>query len=249
MLIDTHVHVGAFYNLYYTPLFVAKVMRDLGVCNYVVSSTTTCERDYEKATAEIKLLLDIDSSKIFPCLWLTEEHFSFIQNNSLGNQIKWSCLKIHAGLSQGEWNPNKKITIKLLEYADNHRLPLLIHTGYDNWCCASLYKNLIAQFPKVKIILAHGRPLDETIEMVAKYENAYTDTAFMEVSDIVKFVREGLSHKVLWGSDFPIFPKQIKKEFEIDEYQNKLHSLKKICSQSEFDRITFKNAQTVFSVI
>ena len=46
MLIDTHIHVGNFFNMYFSPLDVSKLLQRLDVNYYAVSSTTICEENY-----------------------------------------------------------------------------------------------------------------------------------------------------------------------------------------------------------
>lgn len=43
MLVDSHVHVGQFYDLYFSPRDVSRLMRKVEVDYYAVSSTTMCD--------------------------------------------------------------------------------------------------------------------------------------------------------------------------------------------------------------
>jgi predicted TIM-barrel fold metal-dependent hydrolase len=49
-----------------------------------------------------------------------------------------------------------------------------------------------------------SRPLDITIEMLRKYDNAYCDTAFTTETEIRKIISVGFTEKIIFGSDFPI---------------------------------------------
>ena len=57
MLIDTHIHVGQFFNLYFDPSAVHELMKHLDVDYYAVSSTTQCEENYPKVLSETEELI------------------------------------------------------------------------------------------------------------------------------------------------------------------------------------------------
>ncbi len=105
------------------------------------------------------------------------------------------------------WDISEPFTRALAEsafiYADKKKLPILIHTGPDI-DRADLFEPFFRLCTNGKIILAHCRPLDTTLRLLAEYDNVFCDTAFVP-PEIVKQINEaGFKSKVLFGSDFPI---------------------------------------------
>lgn len=96
-------------------------------------------------------------------------------------------------------------------------------------------------------ILAHGRPIGETEKLIEAYQNAYVDTAFMAVNDIVRLVNQGLSDKILWGSDCPI-NEHVYPQFVTSEYlKQSLKALSEQVSEGDFIKITDTNFKKVYN--
>jgi predicted TIM-barrel fold metal-dependent hydrolase len=92
----------------------------------------------------------------------------------------------------------------IFNFASVNQLPVLIHTGHSGIDCADRFEKFFSEYNTVKIILAHGRPLDKAIEMMRKYKNVFCDTAFMDEKELKRIIEQGFSTRVLLGSDFPI---------------------------------------------
>jgi hypothetical protein len=54
------------------------------------------------------------------------------------------------------------------------------------------------------VILGHGRPVDEAVEVLKENPNAWVDTAFMSPSSLRVIVAAGLGERTLFGSDIPV---------------------------------------------
>ncbi len=215
----------------------------------MVSSTSTCKDDYVAAISEISALITLNGDNVIPCLWLTEQGLSdIVLDLLLSSGIKWECLKIHPALRRDEWSPQGKTVGRLFSLAEKlGQVPVLIHTGEDDTCCAMKYERIIAENQDIPIILAHGRPQLQARFMTSKYNNVYIDTAFMEVSEIVNFVEEGLAEKILWGTDFCI-PQVFDPGINLQKYyKSKLKSLSRKIDAKSFSAITSGNAMKVFS--
>ena len=250
MLIDSHIHVGQFGQLYFSPKYIGRIMAECSVDTFLVSSTTTCTDNYDEAMKEIKELVTLYGNKILPCLWLTENGLSEdIQNLIRSFEIKWKCLKIHPALRPWEWNPEGSAIKKIFSMAGaNHNIPILIHTGEDESCHALKYENIISENPDIPVILAHGRPFESAKYMISKYDNVYVDTAFMDTGDIIKLVGDGLSGKILWGTDLCI-PIVYDSRINLQKYYRRiLKKLKSKIGNSEFLDITLNNAIKLFDL-
>jgi predicted TIM-barrel fold metal-dependent hydrolase len=106
----------------------------------------------------------------------------------------------------------------LWQYATDHGLPVLLHTGTTFVrqapiaCTSPRHLDEVAiRFPDVKIIMAHfGHPFEgECIAVARKHANVYTDISALHYRPFQFFrslmlVQEyGIWPKVLFGTDFP----------------------------------------------
>lgn len=248
MLIDTHIHVGQFYETYYSPTSIIKLMADVGVDYYAVSSTTTCEEDFEKVLHEIEEFVWNDGDRVLPVMWITPDSLKGNIGWLLDSSIKWRCVKVHPFLHPNNWNPKGAIFSEVLDIASELKLPILIHTSTDDSCNAGKYDELISEHQSINFILAHGRPLDETIMLLKRYPNAYADSAFMSVEDMINILHENLSGKLLWGTDM-MMPQRYYPQMDMAEYyQKKLYDFAKNCDNDDFQKVTWRNAKQLFDI-
>jgi hypothetical protein len=246
MLIDTHVHVGQFCELYFAPSAISRLMAQVGVDYYAVSSTTMCEEDYPKVVEEIQTLIELDGSKVLPVMWITPEGLKGNIAWFLESDIKWRCLKVHPFLHPYDWLPDGERFQDVLDIARELRLPLLIHTGDDASCRCGKYESLVSHNCDITFILAHGRPLNQVIPLLRDDPNAYADSAFMPVADMMLLIQEGLAHKLLWGTDMCI-PKHFRPNEDMKAYyQRKLDAFKEECTNEQYDQVTSLNAIKLF---
>lgn len=106
----------------------------------------------------------------------------------------------------------------LWEYATEHQLPVLLHSGTTFIAQAPLectlprHLDVVAtRFPEVKIILAHlGHPYEgECIVVIRKHPHVYADISALhyrpwQLFQSLMMVQEyGVWHKVLFGTDYP----------------------------------------------
>lgn len=248
MLIDTHIHVGQFYHLYFAPSTICELMEQIGVSCYAVSSTTQCEENYPKVLEELKALIKLGNNKVLPVMWITPEGLKGNIGWYLESDIKWRMLKIHPFLNKEEWKPGKGYIEEVVDIARELKLPLLIHTGMDACCHADLFESTISANPDVNFVLAHGRPPIKAICMINEYPNAFADSAFMPIEDMSMFLKLGNSGKLLWGTDMCIPKYSFPYENMVEYYKRKLVEFKSICSQEQFEQVTFKNAVKLFNL-
>ncbi len=246
-LYDAHIHVGQFREIYETPAELVSYLTGVGVEKFAVSSTTICEEDYDKVIGEIKDLVALAASRVLPVLWLTPLSLHNGGKDKLLNSgIEWKCVKIHPWLSPGGWREDKDDREIAISVARDLRVPLLIHTGETEGSYPLCFEHSIAKHQDVKFILAHGRPINEAIELMQKYENAWVDTAFMPIENVVKLCEQGLSDRVLWGSDYPI-PKYYYPEADMKAYYlDFIQKLKDSVNKDDYELITHKNFERLF---
>lgn len=244
---DAHIHIGQFYNKCLFPKKLVAYLDSIGVSRFAVSSTTTCEENYKKIIEEFNQLLNIADNRCIPVLWITPKMIRTWTAFSMFEQgINWKCLKIHPQLHPTEWGKGSANLNFVASMASVWRIPLLIHTGELAGCYPFEFDDVISRRFDVTFILAHGRPIGQTIEMMKKYPNVWCDTAFMPTENIVKLCKENLSERVLWGSDYPI-PKYYYPDVDMKTYYLDLvQKLKNSVSQEDFEKITHKNFEKLF---
>lgn len=206
MLFDSHVHVGQFYNnVYFSPQMVLNVCKQIGITGIAVSSTTVAEENYPKVLSELEYLLSQDAVRVVPILWATPK---MLQSGGIqlfrDCGIDWRCIKVHNYLQRGQWGDAMgPLMQQVVDLAQEMHLPILFHTGNDN-CFPDDYAPLIQAHPEQVFILAHSRPVDQTIRIMQVCPNAWADTAFTPIEEIVQMVKAGLIDRMMWGTDLPL---------------------------------------------
>jgi predicted TIM-barrel fold metal-dependent hydrolase len=122
-------------------------------------------------------------------------------------------LSMYAG-----FRPDDALLDPLWEYATEHALPVLLHTGTTFISQAPLECTLprhldavATRFPKVKIIMAHlGHPYEgECIVVARKHPNVYADISaihyrpFQFYQSLMLVQEYGVWPKLLFGTDYP----------------------------------------------
>lgn len=248
-IFDNHIHIGRFFDIYYDAKTVFKILKDAGVIGFMYSSTTSGEtvdaKDaalqlYQKIKEEI-----IDAQKTaaflnlnsFPLYWIIPLVHRFLPELTLEkvmSEAPYKGFKLHPRANI--WDISEPFTRALAEsafiYADQKKLPILIHTGPDI-DRADLFEPFFRLCTNGKIILAHCRPLDTTLRLLAEYDNVFCDTAFVP-PEIVKQINEsGFKSKVLFGSDFPI----------TDYFNNNRENTKKLPNTKDLYKEYIKNIE------
>lgn len=205
MIIDNHVHVGWFTDGYHSPKEVWSSEMAAGVDGMAVASTSTCAELYKNVCRELRELIRFGGRRISPILWLTpkmiKRHYAL--SYMLHSKIQWAGVKIHSE-AHPEWVHNNSLLCKALNVARHLDVPVMIHTGNFDCCHAGLFKCTIEHNTDLTFVLAHGRPIGETIDVLKCCNNAYVDTAFMPREDVEQLISANLQERILFGTDAPI---------------------------------------------
>ena len=244
---DAHCHLGQFFDIYTSPKYLLDFLDSVGIEDFAVSSTSTCEENYNKVISEITSLLGIAGDRVVPVLWITPEMIrSWTVFSMFDKGIEWRCLKIHPQLHPVEWLKGSPYMHLVAAIASIKRLPLLIHTGEMQGCFPKDHEWIIASRPDVTFILAHGRPIDQTLDLMKRFENVWCDTAFMPTENVVKLCREGLTDRILWGTDYPI-PKYHYPDADMKQYYSEqVNALGTQVDKDSFNKITEHNFHKLF---
>lgn len=250
---DSHIHVGQYFSIYSTPLSIKSFLDSVGVGRIAVSSTTTCDEDYRKVVDEIRGLKDLYGDRVLPVLWVLPQMFKEV-DKTLGvlmdSGIDWRCLKIHPQLHPEVWSKDDSSEMKwVIRLSRTLNCPILIHSGEMPGCYPTLYAKTFKDNPDRTFILAHGRPIGETIDIMALYPNVWVDTAFMPTEHILELCEAGFVDRILWGTDYPI-PKHFYPDRNMKEYYMGLvMELKRSVSEENFEKITHKNFECLFGEV
>lgn len=116
------------------------------------------------------------------------------------------------------YRPDEPWLDPLWTYAQQHRLPVLLHTGTTIIAQAPLECTLprhldpvAIRFPEVRIIMAHlGHPYEgECVAVIRKHPNVYADISalhyrpFQFYQSLMLVQQYGVWDKVLFGTDYP----------------------------------------------
>jgi len=242
---DSHIHMGQFYEHYYAPEFVAEFLNTENIQKAAISSTTTCSENYKEVINEFYKLLKITDKEIYPILWVTPK---MLKTGAiilfLESKIDWKCIKIHGFIHR--WFPNGKLFNNVIELAKELNVPILIHTGGAEKCEPLKYIRVIKKNKNQQFILAHGRPIVQTITVMEQCDNAWVDTAFMPLDDVEILIKHNYEDRVLFGTDFPITMHYNIEVDENKEYQNRITELTSIMSESIIYKIFKNNFDVVF---
>ena len=234
---DNHVHIGWYTEGYHSPKEVWQAEQDAGIDEIAVSSTSTCAELYKLVVREIRELIHLGGSRIHPILWLTPRMMNtWGLSYMLHSKIRWQGVKMH-WKAHREWYYNKKLLHNALEIARWIEVPVLFHTGDFKECKASVFMDICSQYNDLTFVLAHGRPLQETLEVLTRCTNVYVDTAFMPINDVATIVQNGYANRLLFGTDAPINTIFFPNTSTTDYISQCLLSLEKVVPKESFHTI------------
>jgi len=100
-----------------------------------------------------------------------------------------------------------------LEYADEHELPVLMHTwGHSPFDGPALWSEVAARHPRATFLMGHSGygEWDLALDVARRHDNVYLELcAAYHVNGIIeRMVRQVGSQKVLYGEDLPWFDPQ-----------------------------------------
>lgn len=209
MLFDSHVHMGQYFDDYYTPPRVLRTLSLAGITHFAYSSTSAVVTDDPLLMREEReAMRELSGEKAYPFLWVTHSMLSKSGDLSLYLDDDIRGFKVH-GASES-WPPNGKGLTRIFELAKERELPVLLHTGGYESCCAGVYEKVCRKFESVPVILAHGRPVSEAIRVLDYCPNAFVDTAFMPHRDLCELLKRKFFDRILLGTDTPIPGRHLK---------------------------------------
>ena len=231
---DCHVHYGQFREDYYDTKDLIKWFGELGI-DKVGIMPISMESNFGR---DQKILGSLPPERFVPYLWINPEMVDADPSLELYNSLNYKVIKIHA-YARKEWDvmPDK---IRLVIHAAYKKgVPVMFHTGGWRGSNAIQFYKFCREFPEVTFILAHGKPISQTLTILKGAKNAYVDNSFMAIESMKMICEAGLSNRILFGTDFPIMKTFWPEVNLTDWYRN--HVLELIQTFGEKDFMVWAN--------
>lgn len=241
---DFHVHIGQFNEVYYDAheVFCAieSTSLETNVDTVFYSSTSSCRYDVElkKIEEEIGYAQSYKSNllKVQPYMWYVPKYAEKgITVESALKSFDYVGIKIHPYAQKWDLENylHKKALNEIFRISTEQKKLILIHTGDDFCCRPSYFADYFRQWPNSFPILAHSRPLDDTLKILKQFPNVKCDVSFCKWSVINNLSKKIKKERMLFGTDFPInnyfdakknflVPNDIPLQYRID---NKIQSI------------------------
>ncbi|MCE4607822.1 MAG: amidohydrolase family protein [Caldisphaeraceae archaeon] len=206
---------------------------------------------------EISLLTNF--SVLFPSnLSLDPEELSSLLENSIKEGFRGFKVISTIFLKRLD-DPSVEATIAI---ANEKGLPVTVHGGCDpgiwelpRFCKygdPSRLDPLLKKYKDVKVVIAHagsysaiapGVFMEETLELVKKYENVYVDTSALPAEIVKVVMREFPSERVLYGSDYPAVVNSDAKDYMEEVFLSLTGT-----PRSSLEKFAHENAESVFGI-
>lgn len=211
-IIDSHSHLGHisnFNNSRCTAEYLLKNMDAMGVRSACISTALAIDVNY-KAGNDLMIETITKYPERFHGFLVINPHFPEDIQPEIERCLKFKGvrgIKLHP--AGHNCMPDYKNYHLVYEKAQEHKLPMLIHT----WGSADLeaIDRLAPLYPDASFIMGHSgaylRSMEDAIDLANKYDNVYGDLAISLAyeGNVEWFVKEMGSHKVLYGTDMPYF--------------------------------------------
>lgn len=217
MIIDGHAHLGTMIKLY--SLRVQTIdetiteMDRCGIEQIVISHINSITYDFREGNTDLKAAVDRFPDRILPFFAIHPRHWDVA-----GDEIKrcagewgWVGLKLHPEFHV--YPANCRSAIDVIGATQAYGCVVMIHSGdrYTGvYSAPGMIADVARQLPETTIIMAHMGASDwqEAIEWAEVYPNLVLDTTgSLNWYGLVESAVERLgAERVIWGSDFPLFP-------------------------------------------
>ena len=262
---DHHIHFGQWHEIYYNPENVITAVKECGTNEVWCSSTSseiyckdsydirdndilrqnapTARQLYEAVRSEMHAAIETAGQigvTIHPLYWVIPEvHFANAVNVAEAmSDLPYEGFKLHPRGNHWDLSDGRTAALadELFDYADNHKMMILIHCGIDDIERPTLFEPFIAHCQNVTVQLAHCRPVCQILYMLRTYPNTVCDTAFADSQDVNKIIDAGFANRLRYGSDFPITHylsehPQCDEDVTVERLMRFVHKVK-ICMRS-----------------
>lgn len=213
-MFDAHVHMGYYQRkgfneqFYYSPRKVFGVLSRAGCQEFIVSSTCSQhnEIDLRALIREAAEMKRIAGGRAHIFFWLNSRDYQADHNLTVLGSGIFEGVKMHE-LVDSWMQKHSSDLRRILGVLQERRMPVQFHTGMMQWCRPKDFMPYAKEFPSLKFDLAHFYPSRETIDVMMRCPNVYTDTALYidELYAKLPPIPEDVRRRVLFGTDFPAY--------------------------------------------
>lgn len=228
---DCHVHYGQFREDFYDPTDISKWFEELGINKVgIMPIGVSWQTQFEKDKTTMNSLPE---ERFVPYLWITPEMVDADPTLEMYDSLNYKVIKIHA-YARKEWDvmPDKMRMVIQAAYVKG--VPVMFHTGGWRGSNAIQFYKFCREFPEVTFILAHGKPISQTLTVLKGAKNAYVDNSFMPNESMKMICDAGLSNRILFGTDFPVMKSFWPEINLIDWYRNHVMELVQTFGEKDF---------------
>ena len=242
-LIDSHLHIG---NLSDTEIVIPEqIKKQLNIWGVTGGMVMPVAKRGGGDDWETHKQLYLSAYKIGFDIALYVNRKMLKQCSDLSNflLLPFSALKIHPSAVDF----SDQDLCRVCEIAVLLKLPLMIHTGFEDCCRASRFEPFIIQYPEVNFVLCHARPSDEAFPLLMRYTNVWIDTAFLPFSNLQLCLSSETENRILFGTDFPVnrwFP---HLGDETEWYQQQITFISKTFSSKVIRKIFSENYNNLYN--
>ncbi len=228
---DCHVHYGQFKEDYYDPKKIVQWFDELGIDKVgIMPVGTSWDCNFNR---DQKILASLPVDRFVPYLWVSPEMVDTDSTLKLYDTLNYKVIKMHAYAIK-EWDTMPDRIRTVIEVAYKKQVPVMFHTGGWRGSNAIQFYKFCREYPEVTFILAHGKPISQTLTVLKGAKNAYVDSSFMPNESIKLICDAGLSTRILFGTDFPIMKTFWPEISLIDWYRNNVTELIQIFGEKDF---------------
>lgn len=217
---DFHIHIGQFYQHYYSPKNVIQAVAECGIkrINFSDTSAGAGVQTREDALVLHSFMQNEVTEALRLCkqynieakayLWVVPEFWAhgYTLQKDLQTGL-YSGLKLHPRFFFDRYSVKEQnaISEETFKTAREQNLPILIHTGVDeNLDEPKRFEDFFERYQDVKVTLAHCKDYESCITYFAKYKNVFGDTAFCPEDAMRAIADAGFIERMYFGTDFPV---------------------------------------------
>ena len=208
---DAHVHLGWYSRKktglhYYSPRRILGVLDRCGVDEFIVSSTTAqaIGATIDGVVSEAREMRRLAGSRAKIFYWLSGAFYEKDPELTALETGLFAGIKLHE--LEGHWVEKRPSALRrVLRIAQERGLPVQFHSGLNEFCSPRVLAKFAREFPSVRFDFAHCCPMDEMADVIAACPNVWTDTAFMDASELRELPRYDWHGRLMFGSDLPVW--------------------------------------------
>lgn len=241
---DCHIHFGQFRDGYFSVSQLISQIQSLGITRACVMPTGFYSK--KEFFECLSALQSLPQERFDSFLWLSPRILRWMPVENIFKLHNFKAIKIH-GVAHPDWFAFPEKINEVCAFAGEKHVPLMFHTGKET--PASLFAHYCHQNPHTTFILAHGNPIEETIQIMKNCKNVFVDTAFLPIPNISKLCENGLSDRILFGTDFPITSYFYKDKTPLLWYKDNIAKFVEIFGEKQFLLWSNRNYRKLFGEI